>query len=194
MIESNRCLEYLYVTGCDKLVSFPIDLGELPCISKLHVYNCPELRSLPKGIGHLSNLTELAIGGLSESINFNSFQAALDGIQQSKSLSYLYLYGWEHWDSLPYQLQRLTSLKILELKGFGIEALPEWLGGLPSLRSLELYDLKKLRHMQRLTKLECLIVRDCPLFEERCRQERGPDSEWSKILHIADIHGVGPGY
>ncbi|CAI9762869.1 unnamed protein product [Fraxinus pennsylvanica] len=141
----------------------------------------------------------MSIGGFSESIDFNSFQAALDGIQQSKSLLELSLYGWEHWDSLPYQLQHLTSLKHLYLNGFGIEALPEWFGGLSSLELLQLVNLKKLRHMpskeamQRLTKLEGLGVNGCPLLEERCREERCPDSEWSKISHIPIIRGVvGP--
>ncbi|XP_022846311.1 putative disease resistance protein RGA3 [Olea europaea var. sylvestris] len=196
MIQSIRCLECLVVTACDKLVSFSIDLGIMPCISVLSIRDCSELRSLPKGIDYHSNLKSLSIGRFSKSIDFNSFQAALDGIQQSKSLWNLYLYGWEHWDSLPYHLQHLTSLEWLILNGFGIEALPEWFGGLSSLRFLELIDLKKLRHMpskeamQRLTMLESLEVSNCPLLEERCREERGPDSEWSKISHIPHILGM----
>ncbi|CAI9762864.1 unnamed protein product [Fraxinus pennsylvanica] len=192
MIESTRCLELLSVTGCEKLISFPIDLGELPCISVLFINSCPELRSLPKGIGRFSNLTELDIGGFSESIDFNSFQAALDCIQQSKSLRELSLYGWEHWDSLPYQLQNLTSLRHLKSEGFGIEALPEWFGGLTSLFVLILCKLKKLKHMpskeamQRLTKLKYLEVTHSPLLEER-----GPDFEWSKISHIPHIRAKG---
>ncbi|CAA3024672.1 Hypothetical predicted protein [Olea europaea subsp. europaea] len=35
MTESIRCLEFLRVSKCDKLVSFSIYLGELPCISML---------------------------------------------------------------------------------------------------------------------------------------------------------------
>ncbi|CAA2955292.1 disease resistance RGA3 [Olea europaea subsp. europaea] len=117
MIQSIRCLEHLHVTSCDKLVSFSIDLAIMSRISNLSITNCSELRSLPKGIGSLSNVTSLSIGRFSKSIDFNSFQAALDGIQQSKSLQNLTLYGWEHWDSLPYQLQHLTSLKWLDLNG-----------------------------------------------------------------------------
>ncbi|CAA3023465.1 disease resistance RGA3 [Olea europaea subsp. europaea] len=189
MIESIRCLEFLCVSRCDKLVSFAIDLGKLPHIKMFDIHSCPELRSLPKGIG-LSNLKGLDIGRFSKSIDFNSFQAALDGIQHSQNLQMLHLYGWEHWDSLPYQLQHFTSLCRLGLSGFGIEVLPEWLGGLSSLKELDLYDLKKLRHMpskeamQCLTKLDWLCISDCPLLEERCKEERGPDSEWSKISHI----------
>ncbi|CAI9762862.1 unnamed protein product [Fraxinus pennsylvanica] len=143
------------------------------------------------GIGSLRNLRKLDIGKFSESIDFNSFQAALDGIQQSKSLWHLTLYGWEHWDSLPYQIQHLTSLTNLYLVGFGNEALPEWFGGLSSLFTLELINFKKLRHMpskeamQRLTGLRSLSVYRCPLLEKSCREERGP--EWSKISHIPNI-------
>ncbi|XP_022880832.1 plant intracellular Ras-group-related LRR protein 4-like [Olea europaea var. sylvestris] len=162
MIESIRCLEFLRVSKCDKLVSFSIDLGELPCISMLCISNCLELRSLPKGIGRLNNLRYLEFGRFSKSIGYNSFQAALDNIQQSKSLCRLNLYGWEHEDLLPYQLQHLTSLESISLTGFGIEALPEWFGGLSSLSRLNLMDCQKLRHMpskeamERLTKLEHL--------------------------------------
>ncbi|CAI9762877.1 unnamed protein product [Fraxinus pennsylvanica] len=192
-----KCLEHLSVTGCNKLVSFPIDLGELPCISILDIRRCRELRSLPKGIGRLSKLTYLAIGGFSELIDFNSFQAALDGIQHCKSLRRLSLHGREHWDSLPYQFQHLPSLQRFGLYDFGIEALPEWFGGLSSLFSLHLRNLKKIRHMpskeamQRLTKLEILGVHESPLLEERCREERGSDSERSKISHIPYIDGLG---
>ncbi|XP_022878993.1 putative disease resistance protein RGA3 [Olea europaea var. sylvestris] len=197
LIESTRCLKYLRVTGCDKLISFPMDLGELPYISCLEMHNCPELSTLPKRIGLLRNVRWLLFGRFSKSIDFNSFQAALDGIQQSKSLRELTLHGWEHWDSLPYQLQHFTLLQRLSLSGFGIEALPEWFGGLSSLSELILHDLKKLRHMpceeamQRLTKLGQLIVKDCPLLEEGFCEKKGPDSKWSKVSYLPRIFGEG---
>ncbi|CAA3015144.1 disease resistance RGA3 [Olea europaea subsp. europaea] len=189
MIESFKCMKYLRVTKCLKLVSCAIDLVELPCISTLQIYGCPELRSLPKGIGHLSSLRELWIGGFSDSLDNNSFQATLDGIQQLKHIQKLCLYGLPRWDSLPYLLQHLTSLRYLILKRFGIEALPEWFGGLSSLEELHLYELEKFRHMpskeamQRLTNLKILYISDCPWLE-KCREEKGLDSEWSKISHI----------
>ncbi|CAA3023464.1 disease resistance RGA3 [Olea europaea subsp. europaea] len=195
MIESIRCLEHLRASECNKLVSFSIDLGELPCIS-LHICDCPELRRLPKGIGCLNNFRYFSFGRFSKSIDFNSFQAALNGIQQSKYLSHLTLSGWEHWDSLSYQLQHLSSLKSISLTGFGIEALPEWFGGLSSLSKLRLMDCQKLRHMpskeamQRFTNLEYLCILNCQLLKKRCREERGPNSEWSKISHIPNIIGL----
>ncbi|XP_022880668.1 putative disease resistance protein RGA4 [Olea europaea var. sylvestris] len=195
MIESIECLEHLIVRDCGKLVSFSIDLGKLPCVSFLVITQCPKLRTLPKGIGLLSNLLYLGFGGFSKSIDFNSFQAALDGIQQSKSLHNFILYGWEHWDSLPYQLQHLTSLRYLFLIDFGFDALPEWFRDLSSLENLFLSSLKKLRHMpskeamQRLAKLQNLTVIGCPLLEKRLREERGPDSEYSKVSHIPFIEG-----
>ncbi|CAA3024674.1 Hypothetical predicted protein [Olea europaea subsp. europaea] len=193
MIESIRCLEDLRVTQCDKLVSISIDLGELPCISRLEISFCSELRNLPKGICRHSNLTKLTIGRFSKSIDFNSFQTVLDGIEQSKSLRDLSLHGWEHWDSLPYQLQHLTSLESLTLFGFGMEALPEWFGGLSSLSTLYLNSCHKLRHlpseeaMQRLKKLQQLVVIGCPLFQKMHREENGPDSELSKISNVPHL-------
>ncbi|CAA3015444.1 disease resistance RGA3 [Olea europaea subsp. europaea] len=184
-IIQSRCLEHLTVTRCDKLISFPMDLGELPCLSMLAIHDCPELRSLPKGIFRLNNLGNMIIGGFSKSIDFNSFQAALDGIQRSKSLANLTLCGWDHWDSLPYQVQHLTSLKQLTLHGFGIEALPNWIGGMSSLRGLELFNCQKLRHMpskgemQRLTHLGRLRVQGCPLLAEWCREKATLSWEYS---------------
>ncbi|CAA2974074.1 Hypothetical predicted protein [Olea europaea subsp. europaea] len=176
-IIQSRCLQRLTLTGCDKLISFPMDLGEMPCLSTLVIHHCPELRSLSKGICRLNNFSDLTIGGFSKSIDFNSFQAALDGIQRSKSLKYLSLCGWDHWDSLPYQVQHLNSLKQLTLHGFGIEALPNWIGGMSSLFELELINCQKLRHMpskeemQRLTQLRELRVEGCPLLAEWCREK-----------------------
>ncbi|CAA3008668.1 disease resistance RGA3 [Olea europaea subsp. europaea] len=188
-IIQSRCLERLKVIGCDKLISFPMDLGELPCLSMLAIHDCPELRSLPKGIFRLNNLGNMIIGGFSKSIDFNSFQAALDGIQRSKSLAYLTLCGWDHWDSLPYQVQHLTSLKELTLHGFGIEALPNWIGDMSSLSRLELFNCRKLRHMpeemQRLTQLSRLEVQGCPLLAEWCREKGNFPLEHSPLPGLA---------
>ncbi|CAA2995486.1 disease resistance RGA3 [Olea europaea subsp. europaea] len=177
----------LTVTGCEKLISFPMDLGELPRLSTLVINYCPEFRSLPKGICRLNNLSDLTIAGFSKSIDFDSFQAAVDGIQRFKSLMYLTLYGLDHWDSLPYQVQHLTSLRRLTLHDFGIEALPSWIGGMSSLSELQLFNCQKLRHMpsreemQRLTQLSKLRVQGCPLLAEWCREKgtfQWEDSPW----------------
>ncbi|KAH0992149.1 hypothetical protein GBA52_003632 [Prunus armeniaca] len=72
-----------------------------------------------------------------------------------------------------------------------MDSFPEWLGGLTSLRLLNIKSCKNLMHlptvraMQRLTKLKTLTIYDCPLLKERCTNERG--LEWHKISHIPII-------
>ncbi|GFP95591.1 hypothetical protein PHJA_001703400 [Phtheirospermum japonicum] len=100
----------------------------------------------------------------------------------------------EHWDSLPDQLQHLTSLQELWLSDFGIEALPEWFGNLSSLNILQLIRFKKLRHlpskqaMQRLSKLTRLHIVECPLLLLNDELPQIVDSEWPKISHIPTVY------
>ncbi|THG05106.1 hypothetical protein TEA_012912 [Camellia sinensis var. sinensis] len=56
------------------------------------------------------------------------------------SLVSLTLYSWKRLKYLPDQLQHLTTLRHLSISFFGLETLPEWLGSLSSLHSLELFD------------------------------------------------------
>ncbi|GFQ08559.1 putative disease resistance protein rga3 [Phtheirospermum japonicum] len=145
----------------------------------------------------------------SPSWNNVSFNEAVDAVllQSHFSLRELSLTGKEHWDSLPDQLQHLTSLEFLYLYNFGIEALPEWFGNLSSLKELALFDCKKLRHlpskqaMQRLSKLTFLYIYECPLLllKEKKRSNNNNndelpqivDSEWPKISHIPDVRVDG---
>ncbi|KAF5941406.1 hypothetical protein HYC85_019048 [Camellia sinensis] len=108
------------------------------------------------------------------------------------SLVSLSLYGWERLKYLPDQLQHLTTLRDLPLRLFdGLEALPEWLGNLSSLHSLDLWYCKNLMNlptleaMQCLTNLRSLTIGVCPLLKERCARESG--QEWHKIAHIPNI-------
>ncbi|KAL3641540.1 hypothetical protein CASFOL_012355 [Castilleja foliolosa] len=126
-------------------------------------------------------------------VSYNETVGAI--LLQCTSLRSLELRGMEHWDCLPDQLQHLTSLKVLRLYNFGIEALPEWFGNLESLEELKLYDCEKLRHlpsqqaMQRLTNLH---IR-CPLLLKENRSNNNNeapqivDSEWPKISHIPRV-------
>ncbi|GFP83105.1 putative disease resistance protein rga3 [Phtheirospermum japonicum] len=141
----------------------------------------------------------------SSSWNNVSFNEAVDAmLLKFISLRSLTLDGMEHWDSLPDQLQHLTSLEDLTLREFGIEALPEWFGNLSSLKSLTLWNYKKLRHlpskqaMQRLSKLKFLSIIECPLLiiKEKKKSNNNNDntelpqivdSEWPKISYIPSI-------
>ncbi|MBA0794985.1 hypothetical protein Gohar_019265, partial [Gossypium harknessii] len=79
------------------------------------------------------------------------------------------------------------------MQGFHeIEALPEWLGNLSSLRRLCIRSCKKLMYlpsvdvMRSLSKLKRIDIANCSQLETRCEKESGP--EWSKISHIPRIY------
>ncbi|KAL0414545.1 UNVERIFIED_CONTAM: Disease resistance protein RGA2 [Sesamum radiatum] len=189
MLESCTSLEYLAVLECHNLVSFPVNCRRMsPCLSTLDISKCPRLRSLPKGsLNFLSGLRELCIGPFSKEVGFASFCEIFQGIQQLHSLTTLRLYGRPQFESLPDQLQHLTTLCYFELCDFGIEALPEWFRKLSSLQQLDIRRCNRLRHLPsketilQLKKLTDLYITECPVLSERCRQDQ---SEWHKISHI----------
>ncbi|KAL0413764.1 UNVERIFIED_CONTAM: putative disease resistance protein RGA3 [Sesamum radiatum] len=198
MLESCTSLEHLWVIKCHNLVSFPIDCQKTPRLSHWSMSECPNLQILPKGsISGLRHLRELSIGPFSEEVDFSCFSEIFQGIHEPQSLTRLTLHGWPQLESLPDQLQHLTSLSFLELHGFGIEVLPEWFQNLSSLERLHLTGFKRLRHlpskeaMQRLTKLRDLFVLGCPVLSERCKPDQSDTaecySEWHKISHIPNV-------
>ncbi|KAF2296408.1 hypothetical protein GH714_037787 [Hevea brasiliensis] len=159
----------------------PVDEGE-----------CQSLSYFPKNIlGGLTRLRFLEIGGFSEELDSFPY---LNSIQDLPSLEFLAIYGDARGriKSLPDQLQSLTTLKGLHIHFFnGMEALPEWLGNLSSLKSLGLWDCDNLKYlptataMRLLSKLTRLRIGGCPFLRENCT--KGSGSEWSKISHLPDI-------
>ncbi|KAK4381346.1 hypothetical protein Sango_2976700 [Sesamum angolense] len=193
VLESCTSLQCLLVNRCHNLVSFPIDFRSLPSsLRVLGISECPRLRSLPKGgISCLSALIELYIGPFSEEVGLASFNEIFQGIQQLQSLWRLELYGWPQFESLPDDLQHLTTLLQFRICNFGMEALPEWIGNLASLESLSLARCKKLKQLpskealQCLTKLTDLSIEECGELRERCKPH---ESEWHKISNIRIIY------
>ncbi|KAG4209850.1 hypothetical protein ERO13_A02G008050v2 [Gossypium hirsutum] len=190
LLQSNACLLKLTLSDLPDLRSIPESM-----VAKFYVLltikKCPTLRSIPNDLlGSLNFLKRLDIGGFSEELEqFPGF----DSIQHlSASLKELRLLGWEKLSSLPYQLRHLTALEELEIQRFhGIEALPDWLGNLSSVKCLRIVSCDRLMHlpsehvMRSLSKLTTIIISACPRLEARCSKESGP--EWSKISHISRI-------
>ncbi|GLT32456.1 hypothetical protein SLA2020_071230 [Shorea laevis] len=186
-IQHLTALKQLFISKFDEVETLPEWLGNLSSLKDLRVESCSGLRCLSSGlsfytgldrlaiqdcpnlvsiseevIGHLTQLKRLSIGGFSKELE------EFPGLNSiNTSLEELELYGWEKLSQLPHQIQHLTALRYL------------W--NLKQLPSAEAF--------RRLSKLRSLFVRDCPLLEERCAKESGP--EWSKISHIPTIYMKG---
>ncbi|XP_040372901.1 putative disease resistance protein RGA3 [Rosa chinensis] len=190
-LQTLESLQKLSIRFCDNVETIPSS-DKLTSLRSLEIYCCPKLTCLPDGLAAssqsccLTRLKELKIGGFCEELDaFPAFQA----IPQLESLT---IEGWPKLKSLPEQIQHLPSLRHLTISSFkGVRALPEWLGNLASLEDLNIRSCGSLKYlpsveaMQRLTKLEEIVIIGCPLLEERCREESGP--EWPKIRHLPFI-------
>ncbi|KAK4583167.1 hypothetical protein RGQ29_026097 [Quercus rubra] len=186
-LQSCTSLSELDITSCPNLISIP-DLGELHSLSSLTIRDCRKLTRLPGGLSEC--LKTLEIGWFCEELD--AFPS-LSSIQHlHASLEELRLYGWAKLNSLPDEIQHFTALVYLLICDFnGIKALPEWLGNLSSLQTLQLggndnlMEMPTVQAMRRLTKLKKLYIFCCPELKERCAKEKG--TEWSKIAHIPYI-------
>ncbi|KAA3456455.1 disease resistance protein RGA2-like [Gossypium australe] len=137
-------------------------------------------------LGRLNCLRELAIGGFSEELQEFPWPSSIQYL--SASLLVLKLIGWEKLKSLPHQLQFFTALEELTIEGFqGIEAFPEWLGKLSSLKRLTLRGfgkLKSLPHQLQLpTALEELTMCGFHEIEALPDSFRNLSSLWYLGLH-----------
>ncbi|KAK2970643.1 hypothetical protein RJ640_012231 [Escallonia rubra] len=170
-----KSLKQLQIAGCKILTCLPSGLQDRTSLQTLCIYKCPALKST-MDLRCLTSLRSLEIGGFSEELNDFPwpYSSSSSGACVS-SLEWLHLQGSPMPKSLPLQREQLYAVKELGLWDFhGLEALPEWLSDLSSLRELHIYVCSKLMKMpsveamQRLSKLEELKISDCPLLEARC--------------------------
>ncbi|KAK8364827.1 hypothetical protein V6Z12_A02G008700 [Gossypium hirsutum] len=179
----NNRLANLTLSDLPDLRSIPERLGNCRYLNHLTIKRCPTLRSIPNGLlGSSFWLRSLDIGGFSEELEeFPGF----DSIRRlSASLKKLRLLGWAKLSSLPYQLQHLTALEELEIQRFqGIEALPDWLGNLSSIKRLGIDSCDKLVYLpselvtRSLSKSIAFEISACPQLEAR----------WSSISELYRI-------
>ncbi|XP_057778288.1 putative disease resistance protein RGA3 [Salvia miltiorrhiza] len=200
----SSCLEELIIREIG-VECLPADwlLSNNETLSELYIVDCPNLREISDRWGEeesqgrsftitslpiFPRLTKLYIGGVPK-LSLETVDGILQGC--CHSLDKLSLKGMESWECLPESIQHLTTLTWLELKDFGIEELPEWLGNLSSLKQLNLHNCKSLRclpsmdAMQRLTTLNTLIIWYCPKLVIK---REAADSEWPKLSHIPRIY------
>ncbi|XP_047976165.1 putative disease resistance protein RGA3 [Salvia hispanica] len=196
---SLTCLKELEIEDCNALLYLPCELlgsslERLWLVNLSSPQNVPEIIDcLPK----LARLTRLRILGVPQfsadnrslELDFSMMGSmeTVDGILQGCNIPIkdLKLKGRESWESLPKSIQSLTHLQELELKNFGMEELPDWLGNFSDLRELNIYNCKKLRRLpmdviQSIAKLRYFRISNCPgvCFDI---------SQWPYISHIAYI-------
>ncbi|GLT77789.1 hypothetical protein SLA2020_493470 [Shorea laevis] len=164
---------------------FPILNNNIGTIHKTKRISNPYAIFLGEILGCLTRLRKL---------HFGRFSAEEEELEEYPiQLEELSLIGWKKLEHLPHQIQHLTALRELRLQCFhGIEALPDWLGNLSSLQSLDISYCSSLRYVkaiQRLSNLKQLDIFRCHELRERCAKESG--SEWNNISHIPriSIHG-----
>ncbi|KAK8619083.1 hypothetical protein V6N13_133050 [Hibiscus sabdariffa] len=164
-----------YCKNLSNVESIPEDVWQLNSLEELCIVYCRSLKRLPEeslALGCLTRLKKLELGPFSEEVEEFPGLASIHHLHSS--LKRLKLIGWETLQcSLPHQLQHLTALEHLEIWGFGgLNALPEWLGNLSSLRILKFKFCKTLVYLpskealQRLSNLHSFHIFGCPQVQE----------------------------
>lgn len=188
-INNISTLEFLHISGCLVLTSFPRHNKAVPTTFKqLTVDRCPSLEFLPEGMMHSSNIflelleifdcssiTSFPRGQLPKTLNtltiWNcpNLESLADVITETMSLKSLRIGNCTKLKYLPSGLHTLMYLDYLELDGCpSIVSFPE--EGLPSARLKQMHilnceNLKFLaKRMQNLTSLEELRLSNCPMI------------------------------
>ncbi|KAL7204564.1 hypothetical protein ACSBR2_017606 [Camellia fascicularis] len=184
---SNASLEYLNISGCYLLTSFPRGGELLPTTFKqLTVDHCPNLESLPTGMMHRSNMSleVLEVFDCSSIMSFprgqlpttlkiltiwncSNLESLADLMMQTISLESFRIGDCMNLKSLPNNLHKFRSLGYLEIDGCpGLASFPQ--GGLPtsSLKTVNIINCENLKslpeRMQSLTSLQELQLSNCP--------------------------------
>ncbi|KAF7824559.1 putative disease resistance protein RGA4 [Senna tora] len=149
-------------------------------------------------LGSLNNLRGcLKLEWLEFLRDYNEEEAASARLQEKQHLQELEL----HWTSFALQndgfdpkdevilegLHPPHTIKRLMISGFCGSKLPDWIGSLSSLMTLEILDCRFLTSLpdglRNLKCLDTLVIDECPRgLKERCQNESGDD--WPKIAHI----------
>ncbi|CAN6304428.1 unnamed protein product [Urochloa humidicola] len=174
-------LHLLDLSRCSKLRVLPDSLGNLESLHKLNLSYCSVLEGIPKPFGDLQELRFLDLSRCSSLVRLP------DSFGNLKKLQHLNLEGFMRSTSLhPSDLLcffnvlfrvlcKLSSLEYLNLSTCPVSVLPESLGNLKMLRTLNIsycISLRKLpQSVLKLPNLESLVVRGCfPRIEEQIKE------------------------
>ncbi|XP_056176733.1 disease resistance protein RPV1-like isoform X2 [Syzygium oleosum] len=166
----------LYVYGCDELKELP-SLSRSELLSQLDIQNCCELTEI-KGLEALKSLVHLSICGSEKLSKF-------DGLEHAESLRYLDMSFSLVNDDLVRGLDGLKNLEQLFIIYCEYLIRPD-LSHLTHLKRLEAYlchNLVEIKGLERLKKLEFLIIQSCASIETL------PDLSCFGNLKYLDIKG-----
>ncbi|KAK8276773.1 hypothetical protein V6Z11_D10G223800 [Gossypium hirsutum] len=200
-------LECLRLHFCSRLQPLPGNMRSLNALKDLAITDCPNVTSiLEEGIP--THLTSLIIGGpniwkaiLDRDLHTLTCLKSLDisngcpdavsfpqdekGVTLPSSLTRLFISDFPKLENLSSNgFRNLNSLQDLTIKNCpNLKTLPG--NNMLSLQCLIIENcpsLKTLPGNNMLSSLLELEIRGCPMMEERCKRDKGP--EWSKISHI----------
>ncbi|KAL7614969.1 hypothetical protein Lser_V15G05565 [Lactuca serriola] len=142
-IQGLASLAYLCIQSCPSLLGIASFPNKCHSLKNLKITECGKLTSLPHEMfDSFAILNDLELGLFSKELD--SFPS-LQGIEKLRNqLHSLALSGWDHWESIPEEIQHLTSLSWLQIDGFGIQELPIWLINMSSIRELMFNECKGL--------------------------------------------------
>ncbi|MED6201761.1 hypothetical protein PIB30_098287 [Stylosanthes scabra] len=169
-------LKELQLYKCNELESFSENLMQGLCFLRgLRISSCKKLKSLSEGVGNLTCLESLYI------LDCPNLVCLPSSMNQLVSLRHIYI---KSCGTLPEGLQHVPYLQSLAV--YYLRSIPEWLGNLTSLQTLEL-SCEGLRSLpssfRNLTNLRELSIIDCHKeLEKRCK--RGTGEDWQTIAHI----------
>ncbi|KAK0580645.1 hypothetical protein LWI29_004615 [Acer saccharum] len=142
----------LFLRGCKNLETLPSSISNLASLIKLDLSDCSKLAKLPVNMGNLKSLENLSVGRGVESQLPSSTRSLRSLIgclafRPSSGLSF--------------------SLEVLRLNNCNLTEIPEDIGCLSSLKTLELCmnDFESLpKSIKQLSKLEKLLLNDCNML------------------------------
>ncbi|XP_052624807.1 putative disease resistance protein RGA3 [Lactuca sativa] len=142
-IQGLTSLETLVISRCDSLLGITNLPNQCHSLKTLKITYCSKLNSLPlKLFDCFAFLNKLKLGPFSQELDY---LPSLKGIEKLRDhLHSLDLWGWDDWESMPEEIQHLTSLTRLQIHKFGIQELPMWLTNMSSIRHLLFHDCKGL--------------------------------------------------
>ncbi|GFZ16346.1 hypothetical protein Acr_25g0007550 [Actinidia rufa] len=156
-------------------VSLPEALQHVHSLQSLSINGCPELTSLPEWLGNLTLLRSLNISNCPKVSSIPASMQSLTKLQK--------LYNSQSSPELARVVRR-------EREKIELTSLPEWLGNLTLLRSLDISNGPKVSSLpasiQSLTKLQKLYSSQySPELARRC--EKGKGEDWYKIAHVPEV-------